>query len=326
MRPKSKVAFAFGLTLCLVLFAAALRFGGSFPSPSRPGGADRNGTENRAFPRVARDIHGDELRLVSAPRAIASQSLVTDHFLLALVSPERVVAVSPAAHDRRYSHVADILRDMDVAVATDPEAVLRRSPDLILVSQDARAEYVDIARTLGTPVFRMRTIFENFEQIASGLETTGFLLGEDVAADREIRRLRERVAAAAKLRPPDAEPIRVLAFSNFGNTYGKGSLFDHILAQLGAINVAAERGIGPYGSISSEHVAAWNPDWIVAGGEPESATDLRARFLADTGVAASTAGRKGQVLIVENRRYLSMSQHVAGLLEDIATAIYPDSI
>ena len=324
MRRNSSFAFACGLTLCLLLFASALRFGTSIPSPWD--GSNGKGTEPSAFPRVARDIRGDELRLVSAPRAIASQSLVTDHFLLALVPPERVVAVSPAAHDRRYSHVAEMVRDMDVAVATDPEAVLRRRPDLILVSRDARAEYVDVARMLGTPVFRMQTIFENFDQIANGLETTGFLLGADDAADREIRRLRERVSAAARRRPSDTDPVRVLAFSNFGNTYGKGSLFDHILKQLGAINVAAEHDIGPYGSISSEHVAAWNPDWIVAGGEPEAAADLRARLLADTGVGVSTAGRKGQVLIVENRRYLSMSQHVAGLLEDIAAAIYPESM
>ena len=326
MKYRSKFAFACGLVLCLLLFAAALRFGGSFPVALRSGEANGGIPVTEAFPRVARDIHGDEWRLMRAPRAIASQSLVTDHFLLALVPSERVVAVSAVAHDRRYSHVAEVLRDMDVAVATDPEAVLRKSPDLILVSQDARAEYVDIARTLGTPVFRMQTIFEDFDQIASGLETAGYLLGEDAAADREIRHLRERIDAAKQRRPPAAAPVRVLAFSNFGSTYGKGSLFDHILEQLGAINVGAERGIGPYGSISSEQVAAWNPDWIVAGGEPEFAADLRARLLADTGVAVSTAGRNGQVLIVENRRYLSMSQHVAGLLEDIAAAIYPGSL
>ena len=326
MRRNPSFAFACGLTLCVLLFAGALRFAPSIPSPPQSAGSNGKGTRSKAFPRVARDIRGDELRLVSPPRAIASQSLVTDHFLLALVPPERVVAVSPVAHDQRYSHVAEMVRDMNVAVATDPEAVLRKRPDLILVSQDARAEYVDVARMLGTPVFRMQTIFENFDQIANALETTGFLLGEDLAADREIRRLRERIRAATQRRPSDAQPVRILAFSNFGNTYGKGSLFNHILEQLGAINVAAEHGIGPYGSISSEQVATWNPDWIVAGGEPESAADLRARLLADTGVGVSTAGRKGQVLIVKNRRYLSMSQHVVGLMEDIAAAIYPESM
>ena len=326
MKQKSKLAFACGLALCLLLFAAALRFQGSLPASARSDAASRPHLSKKAFPRVARDIHGDELELVRAPRAIASQSLVTDHFLFALVPPDRIVGVSNVAHDRRYSHVADMLRHMDVAIATDPEAVLRRGPDLMLVSQDARAEYVEIARTLGTPVFRMQTVFEHFDQIASGLETTGYLLGEDAAAEGEIRRLHERVRAAKQRRPPDSEPVRVLAFSNFGNTYGEGSLFDHILEELGAINVAAEQGIGPYGSISSEHVAAWNPDWIVAGGEPGSAADLRASLLADTGVAISPAGRNGRVLIVENRRYLSMSQHVAGLLEDIAAAIYPETM
>ena len=324
MRRNSTFAFACGLALCILLFAGALRFATSIPAAAGdPTGSRRDST---AFPRVARDIHGDKLRLAGPPRAIASQSLVTDHFVLALAPPERVVAVSPFAHDPRYSHVTDIVRQMDVAVATDPEGVLRKGPDLMLVSQAARADYVDIARMLGTPVFRMQTVFEDLDQIASGLETTGFLLGEDLAADEEIRHLRARVAAATRRRPSDAEPVRVLAFSNFGNTFGKGSLFDHILEQLGAINVAAEHGIGPYGSISSEHVAAWDPDWVVAGGERDSAAHLRERLLADKGVGVSTAGRKGQVLIVENRRYLSMSQHVAGLVEDIAAAIYPESM
>ena len=324
MKYKSKFAFAGALALCILLFAAALRFGGGFPA-ARSREASGAISVRNAFPRIARDIHGDEMRLTEAPKAIASQALVTDHFLLALVPPERVVAVSPVARDPRYSHVADMLRAIDIAVATDPEMVLRQNPDLVLVSQDARAEYVDIVRALGTPVFRMRTIFENFDQIASGLETTGYLLGEDAAAEREVRSLRKRVSVAKQRRPPDAHPVRVLAFSNFGNTYGTGSLFDHILEELGAINVAAERGIGPYGSISSEQVAAWNPDWIIAGGELESAADLRARLLEDRGVAFSTAGRNGKVLIVENRRYLSMSQHVVGLLEDIAAAIYPET-
>src|SRR5690606_20289926 len=131
----------------------------------------------------------------------------------------------------------------------------------------ARADNIELTRAAGIPVFRMLTLFENFDQIAAGLETTGYLTGEDAAAEAEIRRFRERIAAAKALRPADAERARILAYSSFSYTYGADSLFDHIVTELGEINVAAEQGVGAYGQINSEQVAAWNPDWIIAGAE-----------------------------------------------------------
>lgn len=323
MNRVSGVAFGGGLVLCLALFAAAIQFSDSLPAEAQSAATEAESPALAPFPRIARDILGDELRLDKPPRAIASQSLVTDHFLFAIVPHDHIVGVSSVTHDPRYSHVAEIVSRMDVAVATDPEAILRRRPDLTLVSQWARAEYVDVFRSAGNPVFRMQTNFEDFGGILKGLKTTGYLTGEDLAAERESRCLLDRVDAARMRRPPGAKPARVLAYSSFGNTFGKGSLFDHILSELGAINVASEHGIGPYGSISSEQVAFWNPDWIVAGGEPGSSAQLRARLLTDIGIAATAAGRSGRVVIVPNLWYLSMSQHAAGLMQVLADALYP---
>lgn len=320
----SRVAFAVAILLCAGSFFAAWRCSGRM----RPAGAGAQGTRvemAESFPRTVRDAHGDELTLQHAPARLASQALVTDEFLFAVVPPERVVAVSTVAHDARYSHVAGIVRSMDVAVTSDPEAVLRLRPELMLVAKSARADYVELTRAAGIPVFRMITVFERFGQIADGLKTTGYLTGEDAAAAREIKAMRERIARAKARRPAGGKPVRVLAYSSFAYTYGKGSLFDHIVTELGAVNVAAEQGIGPYGAISSEQIAVWNPDWIVAGAGNDVIGATKKRLLRDPGVRVTGAGRMGRILVVENRRFLSMSQHAVMLMEAIAAALYPEA-
>ncbi|MCY4189403.1 MAG: ABC transporter substrate-binding protein [Bryobacterales bacterium] len=324
MTRSTRAALVGGGLLCVALFVAAWRFGGDLVPLSDSPTASEGAAAGEPFPRTMRDIHGVELTVDSAPQSLASQALVTDHYLFAVAPHERIVAVSTVAHDERYSYVADIVSRMDVIVTSDPEAVLRRKPALMLAAESARADYVEMTRASGVPVFRMRTVPETFDQIGRGLETTGYLTGEDAAADREIERLRERIAAAKARRPADAPAPRVLAFSSFAYTYGEGSLFDHVVTELGAINVGAEQGIGAYGSISSEHVASWNPDWIVCGGEPDVIESVRERLLGDAGVAVTAAGRKRQILVVNNRLYVSMSQHAVGLMEALAAALYPE--
>ncbi len=310
--------------LCLALFIAAWNQADpagtgaaltGLSSPPAPAG----------FPRTVRDYGGDDLRLPRPPSRIASQALVTDHFLLAVVPPSRIAAVSPVAHDPRYSHVADLVAGMDVAVVDDGEALLRRRPDLLLVSHTARADLIALARAAGIPTFRLLTVFEDFAQITDGLATVGRLTGEERAAARVVARFRERVAAVRARRHDATPPLRVLPYVAFSGTFGTGSLLDHILTELGAVNVAAEQGIGPHATISAEQIAAWNPDWIIADAADGEEDAVRRRLLDQPGVAVTVAGRTGQVLVIEHRRFMTMSQYAADLLETVAAALLRDT-
>ena len=322
MSSASRVVLALQAAACALLLAAALRFVGGAPAALSREPEAPSAVTGDAFPRVVRDAHGDTLRLEQPPARLGSQALSTDEFLFAIVPADRIVVASPYAADTRYSFVADLAGATDSASAEDPESIVLRSPEVLFVSHTARAEYVEQVRASGIPVFRMTTVFEHLEQIASALRVTGFVVGEDEAAEREVRRLRERIRAAGELAAPVGKPARVLAFSNFAHTLGAGSLFDRIVTDLGAVNVAAEQGVGPYGSITSEQVAAWNPDWIVAGVEPGHARTERDRLLADPGIAVTRAGREDQLLLIENRAYLSMSQHAVVVMETLAAALH----
>ena len=277
------------------------------------------------FPRTVPDYGGDAVRLAGPPSRIASQALVTDHFLFGVVSPSRIAAVSAVAHDSRYSYVAGTLAGMDVGVVDDVEALLRRRPDLLVVSHTARADLVALARDAGIPTVRLLTVFEDFDQIARGLATVGRLTGEEGAAEREIARFRERIAVAVARKPAGAPPLRALVYVALSGTFGAGSLFDHILTELGAVNVAAEHGIGSHGAISGEQIAAWNPDWIIADAPAGGEDAMRRRLLDQPGVAVTVAGRTGQILVLDHRRFITMSQHAAELVEAVAAALYPDA-
>ena len=324
MRHPARIAAVMGVAICAVMFALALCFSGGLtqrpPAESYPSAENARGE----FPRRAVDARGRELWIEAPPQAIGSQALSIDHFLFAITDHGRIAAVSPFATDPGYSFVHEIAGQMNVTISSALEAVLRSDPDLMLLSHHARADFEDVLRHAKIPTFRVRTVFANFDQIAEGIAAVGFVTGDDIAADLEVRNLRERVERAKGRRPQGAGVPRVLPYSTHGSTLGRGSLFDHILTELGAINVASEQGIGPYADISSEQVAAWDPDWIVAAAGYGDAEQVRDQLLADVGISATRAGHSGQILIVESRQFTTMSQHAVSLLESVAAALYPE--
>ena len=77
----------------------------------------------------------------------------------------------------------------------------------------------------------------------------------------------------------------------------------------------AEQGLWAYDGISSEQIAAWNPErW----------DELKRRLLADPGVATTKAARSGHILILPRKVFLSMSHNVIELIESLADALYTE--
>ena len=330
LNPSANTSRAWLLGLITVIAFAAVAisvigdYGGKLRlAPVRQTARREQATGRSEFPRTATDASDAELILPAPPQRIASQALATDHLLFATVPHERIVAVSQFAADSSYSNIASIVRHLPVKIASDTESVLRLSPDLFLASHRARADHVELLRAAGTPVFRVRTVYENLEQVKEALRLIGYLTGEDEAAAVKIDWLEEQVRAAQSLRPADAPKLRVLVLTVFSYSYGKSSLLGDMIEKLGAINVGSEQGLGSYEKIGSEQVAAWNPDWIISGANPGEEKTIRRRLLGDAGVAATTAGKTGHVLVVENRFFASMSHHAVHMMRQLAEAMYP---
>ncbi len=294
-------------------------------SPTRPYQGNGNSavqTERRLYPRSATGTDDVRMSIAAPARRIVSQYGSTDEFLYSVVPPERIVGVSDAAYLKGLSNVIDIVNRHRPVVALDPESVLRANPDLVLTPASARSDIPALLREAGVPVYRIYTMFETLDSIEQHIRLIGYLTGEDARAEVEAQRFHDALARAAARRPAGAKPPRVMGF-NASYSYGRDTLFTDILRVLGAENVAATHGFVNYDRVTDEHIVRWDPEWIIAGADATGIDDTRRALLARPSIAATTAAKRGQVLVLDYREFLPLSPFTTRFVEALADAFYP---
>ena len=275
----------------------------------------------RPFPRELRDAKGETLELRREPQRIVSQTLGTDEILLAVCPPERVVALSNLAEDGDYSNAVEEARRIPGRTTEGPEQIVRLRPDLIFVASYSRAETVELLKASKAPVFR----FANFDSIAdikSNIRTVGYATGTDAAAEKLIRQMDEDLAAIRARIPKSESPARVMSYDQLGYTAGSNTIFDDVVRAAGAVNVSAEQGIKGFAKINSEKIVEWQPDFLITGANRGKEKLAQGRLLEDPAVATSKAARAGRIIVIDNRHFLTVSQHVVRFVEDLANGIY----
>jgi iron complex transport system substrate-binding protein len=278
-------------------------------------------TGGQEYPRQAVDSDSFVVRVARPAQRIVSQYPSIDEFLYSIVPPERIVAVSENAYQEQTSNVYAQVQRYHPAMATDPEQVLRLSPDLLMVSNSSRADFCALMRSAQIPIYRTFTMFTTLEQVAEAMRLTGYLTGEDVAAAEQIRQFWNDINLAKARRPPGAHRPRILGLG--GNySYGDETLFHDIVSTLGGINVGAEGGLKGYDQVDTEQIARWNPEWIVAGADEGKADETLASLLADPGIASTQAARNRHILTFDQRIFLTTSPYARLLVTALAQALY----
>ena len=323
-RPNAPVAALLGFVVVASIVVGEVAPAGLLPGPERPfeghGNPDVR-VGDPSFPRHAMGADDVLTNIDAPPRRLVSQSWSTDEYLYSIVPAERVVGVSGYAYQPRISNVYELARRHRPVVALDAEQVLRTDPDLVLTPAEARSDVPGLLRVAGVPVYRIYTMFPTLDSIEGHIRLVGYLSGEDARADVEARRFRAAVRRAAARKPANAPAPRVMGFGG-AYSYGSETLFDDILRALGAENVAATHGFVGYDRVTDEHIVRWNPEWIIAGADRGLADQVRPRLLANPAIAATTAARRGQIVVLENRVFLPLSPFTARLVEALADALY----
>jgi iron complex transport system substrate-binding protein len=283
---------------------------GTAPPPPAADGARPGG-----FPRTVTDGAGRSIRLAARPVRIVSQALSSDEMLFPMVAPERLVGLSTFSRDPKYSNVLSEATGHPAPSIESAEDIVRLRPDLIFVTTYSRAEMVQVLEASGAPVYRLAN-FDDLDGVVTNLRRLGAAVGEEAAAERIVGEMQRRLAAVATRRAGRPR-LRVLSFSG-GFTAGRGTTFDDIVRRAGGINEAAARGIEKFPRLSEEQVLAWNPDVLVAGALPGEAEAVRRRLLNGPGTGQTTAGRRNQIVLMEMRHLLAVSQHVVDAVEQLA--------
>jgi iron complex transport system substrate-binding protein len=273
------------------------------------------------YPREAIDSDEFLVRVAHPAHRIVSQYWSIDEFVYSVAPPQDVVAVSESAYVKSISNVLPNVEHFHPVIATDPERVLALDPEIMLVSSTGRADYTSLARSSGVPVYRMQTTFQTLDQVEQSIRLTGYLTGNDDAAEKEAHRFRSDIEAAKALRPEGAPHPRILGLGG-RYSYGRETLFNDIVTTLGGINVGAENGLKGYDPIDFEQIVRWDPEWIVAEAAPGKINDVLNNLMADPAISLTQAARNGHILVLEDHIFLPMSPFTTLIVRAMAEAIY----
>jgi iron complex transport system substrate-binding protein len=201
----------------------------------------------------------------AAPQRVVSLNLCADQFLVLLLPPGRIAALSPLADDPTLSAVAEAARGIR-RVRPAAEAVLPLRPDLAVAGPWGGAGAAAALARQGVPVLRLG-LAEDFAAIEAQLLRLGEALGETTRAEAIAAEMRAALAALPK---PDGERPRALLWQARGFAPGEGTLAGAVLAAAGFANAATYRG---YGYVPLERLLASPPALLVTA-PPRAAASL----------------------------------------------------
>ncbi len=193
---------------------------------------------------------------------IVSTNLVTDHLLLELCEPTRILAVSRAAAERKRDGFR--YRGMTTVDGFGPaEAMVALKPDLVLTNSFGSPGYAERLRSAGIEVFDLGELRgeKSLSYVALGL-------GELLEAPERAHRLMQdfttrmrRVSSGLGTR----KPLRAMYLSTLGPDLQGGTLgtsYHDILVAASLIDVAAN-SYRDWPAYAAEQVLALAPEIIV---------------------------------------------------------------
>ena len=315
------IALAMLLAGCAVQPVAAPETDKAAPSATVAAPADSQG-----FPRTITDGLGNEVTLPQQPQRIVSLTLATDEILLSLVDTARVRGVTYLAGDSMWTNVGEIARQVEHTVQSDPEQIIALEPDLVLAATYNNPDHVKLLRDAGIPVVVV-SLFDSVDRVADNIRFVAHLTGDEERAEELIAAMEERLAAIeAQVAKAETKP-RVLFYTAFGSSAGKGSTFSDIVQRAGGINLGDEALDGPFGEISLEKIVELNPDVIITDEfAPEDNATWQENFSNHPALANVNAKRNGRIHIVPARHLSTVSHYIVEGVYDVARLLHPDLV
>ena len=257
-------------------------------------------------------------RAARKPERLIAMTLATAEMLLALAPRERIVGLHKLAGHPGYSNVADKVRGIPL-IDSAPERIIALRPDMVFVASYSSAAFLNHLRAAGVPVSKF-SAFSGVADVFASIEKMGRLIGEEVKAQKLVKDTQERIRAIRARIPKNRMPPRILTLVRGGWVTGGGTSHDALIRLAGGENVAAEHGIRGARRVSAERIIAWNPDVIMVGAHPESSASIKDVIRAN-GVYAPLRAKK--IVEIPYPRFSSVSQYIAGALDDLVRGLYP---
>ena len=157
----------------------------------------------------------------------------------------------------------------------------------------------------------------------------GYMLGVEDRALELAAEIESRLALIAERVPAmgDAGRPAVISISRWSDSIsvaGGGTTGSGIIESAGGVNAAARDGIDGFKPISTESIAAMNPEFIIIPQGGEGATTLRDDLLNDPVLIAVPAIANGEIHIMDAPKHITLSHWNVRGIESTAEILFPD--
>jgi iron complex transport system substrate-binding protein len=288
--------------------------------------------EQAGFPLAVTDDAGVRMTLASPPGRIVSLTLPTDEILFSLVDTSRLAAVTSLSQDPAVSSVAVQAAGVPGKMTLAVEPIVALRADLVIAASWSDAGVVSQLRAAGVPVYLVAspTSVESVEELIRRL---ALLTGEAARGatlvdgmEQKLRAVRDRVSGI-----PAGKRLRVLDYTTFGASMGKGSSWDDIVRRAGLINAVDGLASDQWGQVplSTEKLLQLDPDLIILPGwvygDSRGARSFASGIKGNASLQGLSAVRSGRVYTMPENLRVSTSQYIADAVEWLARTAYPEA-
>ena len=280
---------------------------------------------NSGWPREVEGLNGI-VSIPAKPLRIITASVGHDEMTLALVPPDRLVAVGSATKNATYSNVASLVQEK-AEISRDPETIIAQSPDIVVTSPFFPVEGVEALQRAGVSVVQTELKHDPEARINSIL-LMGYIFGEEERAIEFADEVQERYNALVAVTSAKEPQPRVLTLTQYSDTLwvaGGNSTEGGVITAAGGINAAEEAGIESNQTTSLEGVIVMAPDIIVIPQPVEfGAEEFRQSLFEIEALAEVPAIKNGDIYVVESKHFTTLSYWNIRGTEDLARILWPD--
>ncbi|WP_222621646.1 ABC transporter substrate-binding protein [Pontibacter cellulosilyticus] len=224
------------------------------------GGDSPKGTATEKI--ILEDDLGRKLELNGQPKRVFSLASSMTEMLYAILDTSTIIARTPNDDYPAAVYTKPVVNNYPV----DYEQILLLKPDLIFTVEGITP--LDVAerlKELGVPVYYQK--YRTVEDVFTGMEDIGKIMGREQQATQLADSLRKEVASIARKYKNVAQPQQVLAITwkDPIYVYGQNTIFSDKLKILGAENAVKEVFEQPYPALTREYILKLNPDVLLGG-------------------------------------------------------------
>jgi iron complex transport system substrate-binding protein len=254
----------------------------------------------------------DGWRPAAPPERIVAASVLAAEILFEIAPRQRIVGVHRLAADPRYSPIAGTLGEL-ATLGAEAEELLAVRPDLVITDAFTKAETQALLEAAGVPLLRT-AVPASFDDIAANVRRIARVCHVEAAGDRLVAEMNGRLQRLRE-QGRDLGAWRICSLDGAMHSHGRGSLFDALVAVVGATNLAAARGVGPFWQLDVETLLVWRPDALVIAAVPGEEAEERKWLHEHPGLRLLPCVQRDRIAFVPAALLGSTSPHLAGAAE-----------